>query len=193
MQGLSEKVRIWPAIVAVAAVIYVALILLTDPDGAGRLVSIGIFALVVVSIVGLGVYGGFAGDQPYRLERFVPLPRRVIEEQAVRWFATTGWTLTGSRSDALAFTRRVGPDFGPTLLLFLLGVLPGLIYLWLGGRTQTATVLTSPAADGPDLEIVLNTRAGGGQSTAINFFNSLHELVDPASSGNVSLPAHRVP
>jgi hypothetical protein len=116
-----------------------------------------------------------------------------IEEHALRLFASAGWTLTGSRSGALAFTRRVGPDFGPTLLLFLVGVLPRLIYLWLGGLALTATLLTTPAPGATRLDLVVGPRAGGGQSAGVRFFNSLRDLVDPASPGDVSVRSRPVP
>jgi hypothetical protein len=193
MQGLSQKTWSWIAVVGAAIVIYTVLVLVSDPDDFGTLASVGIFVPVVLLIIGLGVSGGLVGDQPYRIEQSVPLPQTTIEAHAVRWFAGAGWTLAASRAGALAFTRRVGPDFGPTLLLFPLGVLPGLLYLPLGGRTLTATPLTTPEPDGTRLEIVVNTRAGGGQAAAVRFFNSLHGLVDPASPAADSGLARPVP
>lgn len=109
-----------------------------------------------------------------------------IRLHATRGSAASGWTPNANQPAALSFGRRTPPNPLPTVLPFLFGIVPGLLYLLLGSRTQTAAVVTTPLPDGTQLEIVVSSRDSGGQASAVAFVNSLHQLVDaspPAALG----------
>ena len=152
------------------------LVVTTDVGWQEILIVVGLLALApfVASLVG-------GGGGPYVLRRWVPLPPAAIRGRAVRSYAADGWTPTSDHADALAFTRRPGANPGVALLLFLLGLVPGLLYLLIGGRTQTTTILTTAAPDATALEIIATPSGTSAQAAAIRFFNSLHELAGPVT------------
>jgi hypothetical protein len=145
----------------------------SDPD---------VFFLVVfpllLAAIGFAIVAVVEGGRPYHLQQWVPLFPQDILHHAARWFPSGRWTLVGSSPGMVSFTRRKEPEIGLVLVLFLIGVVPALLYLLLGGRTQSLTVLTEPAPDGTDLEIIVSSKDGGGRPAANRFFNSLHDLVD---------------
>jgi hypothetical protein len=169
---------------AAVAVVGVLLIAVLRPD---RLTAIAIVsvALLIFALVAYGV----VGDKPYQLDLLVPLPQTTIEQHAFLWFTTAGWTLISSGAGALTFTRRAPPRFAPALSFLLFGVLPSLLYLLVGGRKLTATLLTTAEPGGTRLKIAINTRTSGGEETAINFVNTLRAMSPVA----LSRPAHPVP
>lgn len=139
------------------------------------LLLVGAVPLLVLLVANLG-----PGSRPYILRQWAPLPPARIRAHAVRWYAAEGWTLTdGSEAGALAFRRRPAPETGVAVLLFFLGVVPLLIYLLVGGREQTTTIIPTPLPDGTDLEIIVGAKGGGGRESAERFFTSLHDLVAP--------------
>ena len=138
------------------------------------LIIIGIPLLIVLAFAG--------GGPTYQLNQWAPLSEARIRDHALRWYAAKGWTLQATQPGALVFTRRPAPQTGASIGLFLLGIVPLLIYLLFGGRDQTTTLLTTMRRDGTDLEIIVSSRGSGGQQSAVQFFNSLHDLADPAAS-----------
>lgn len=139
-----------------------------------------LFALLL-TVVGYLLVLAVEGGRPFLLHEWVPLPAEEIRLHATRWYAATGWTLNASQPAALSFSRRPPPNPLLAILLFVFGIVPGLLYLLLGSRTQTAAVVTSPVPDGTRLELVVSSRDNGGRSSAVAFFNSLHQLVGPAT------------
>ena len=121
------------------------------------------------------------GRRPYQVRRWVPLAADEVRQHATRWYAAGGWTMTGGQADALAFARRTAPDPLLALLLFLFGIVPGLLYHLFAGRAQTTTLLTTPDRGGTDLEIIVSSKDEGGRPTANRFYNSLVHLAGPAA------------
>lgn len=132
------------------------------------------------------------GSPPYALRQWAPLPTTTIRDHALRWFGGAGWAPTLAHADALAFARKAPPNAGVAILLMFFGVVPGVLYLLLGGQRQTVTVLLKPTPDGSDLELVVNTGSSGGRASVEAFFNSLHSLV-PETSVSAKVPARPVP
>ena len=148
-----------------------------------------IVTMVVCALIGFLV-GGLAAaimvaNQPYRLSRWVPLPPAVIQRHAAKHFTAAGWAVTGSHGDTVSFARETGPAAGTALLLFLLGIVPGILYLLLARRTHVISVTVTRAPDGSELAIAANRAGDGGERATIDFFNSLHEVT---AAGPVGVP-----
>ena len=105
-------------------------------------------------------------SRPFRLPGVVSPRPGAVRQRAIAAFTADGWTVTDTLPDSIAFARREGPNWGLTLLLFALGVVPGVLYLLLGGRTQTLAVLTAPERDGTRLQIVGSGSATGRAAAA---------------------------
>lgn len=136
----------------------------------------------VSAAVGFGIVASYEGGKTYHLRESVPLSAAEIRRYAARWYAAEGRTLQGSDADAIAFTRESGPSSDDAGCLPLLGGLAALLYLLSARERQTATLLTTPVpdADGTEIEIIVSSRGGGGQSSADRFLTSLHQLADPS-------------
>ncbi len=113
----------------------------------------------------------------------MPLPPVEIQRHATRVYAAAGWTRLGSDSDVLVFRRRTQPEVTTALLLFLFGLVPGLLYLALAGRDQTTTIITTPVPDATRLEIVVSWKDRGGRLSVNWLFNSLHRFVGAPQAG----------
>jgi len=132
------------------------------------------------ALLGFAAVAGFQGSQPYVFRQVVPVSPAELHRHALRWYAAAGWTLAAAvdgRSGALAFTRHSAPDPLLALVLLVFGILPGVLYLLVGGRTVTTTILIRPAPGGAELEIIASVRADGGQAAAVRFVRSLHRSV----------------
>lgn len=144
----------------------------------------GVLPLLVLTVV-LAAFGfvvplAVEGGRPFLLHQWVPIPPDEILLHATRWYAATGWTSNAAQPAALSFSRCTPPFLPLAVLLLVFGIVPGLLYLFLGSGTQTAAIVNDPLPDGTRLEIVVSSRDRGGQSSAVAFFNSLHQLVGPA-------------
>ena len=67
------------------------------------------------------------------------------------------------------------------LFYFLLGVIPGVLYLLFSRGSQTVALGIFPESDGTDLEIVVHPQGGGGRRRVVRFFNSLQAMTDPGA------------
>lgn len=140
---------------------------------------------VVLALAGSLIVAVIEGARPHVLRQWVPIDAEAVRSHAIRWYATAGWTPVGGETGMLSFTRRTAPESSTLLVLFLLGIVPGLRYLLVGGRRQTTTILTTSAPDGTgtELEIIVSSKDHGGRPSANLFFNSLHGLVGGGAAG----------
>jgi hypothetical protein len=170
---------------AIAGIVGLAIGIVLDLSATTTSSDVDLFLLVVfpllLAAVGFASVAAVEGGRPYHLRQWVPLAPEDILHHAARWFPSGRWTLAGSSPEMVSFTRHKEPEFGLVLVLFLVGIVPALLYLLLGGRSQSLTVLASRVPDGTDLEIIVSSKDGGGRPAANRFFNSLHDLVDAQS------------
>jgi len=121
-------------------------------------------------------------SRPFRLPAVVPPKPVAVRRRAVAAFTADGWAVTSTMPDSIAFARREGPNWGLALLLFVLGVVPGVLYLLLGGRAQTLAVFTAPDPTGTRLQIV-GSGSAAGRTAAARFVAGLAaERTDSSTS-----------
>jgi hypothetical protein len=145
-------------------------------EGLGPAVIAGVVGLVLgASLAAIGV-GRFVESRSFRLRRRVPIPADTIHNLATSWFGRAPWVLARNENDQLIYWRQRGPHLLPAIFFFLLGVIPGVIYLLLARGSQTVALGIVPTGDGTDLEIMVHPQGEGGRRSAVGFFNSLHEL-----------------
>src|SRR5262249_44531499 len=109
-------------------------------------------------------------------QRRVPIPAAAIHRRAASWFGRAPWVLARNESDELVYWRQRGPHLLPAIILFMIGVIPGVIYLLLARGSQTVALGIVPIGNGTDREIMVQPQGEGGRRSAVGFFNSLHEL-----------------
>src|SRR5947209_2450718 len=66
-----------------------------------------------------------------------------------------GWMLTASDEKSFTYTRTIKPDVGVALVLFLLGIFPGLLYLVLAWKKETRNIYFSHK--GKETQIVVDS------------------------------------
>lgn len=168
---LSQRVTRGAAIGAIAGFVIVAVLTVGSP---GSTIAGTLWLPLVLAAAGALLVISTEGAQPYHINEWTPLPAAAIRRHAIRSFALNGWMLRSDDGRVLSFSRN-------TLNLQDLGCLvlvSGLLaFIYLLGRTNlSATIVLSPVPDGTEVEIIVNTRGGGGQVAAVGFFNSLHQL-----------------
>jgi hypothetical protein len=84
---------------------------------------------------------------------------REILRASRQFFAEGGWTIEPSTADGLTFSYDLRPSRPLLVLLLVFGVIPGLIYLAMSGKSLSVNVKS--------------TRAGSGSATRVSWSNSL--------------------
>lgn len=138
---------------------------------------------LIGAVVGGAIALALADAAPYRLHEWAPIRTETILRQAVRRYREAGWSVTASADDAVTLQRRGRPNSGITVLLLLLGVIPGVVYWFLLKRTATTVIAGEAVPDGTEVEITVSQSGDGGRVSAVAFFNSLHDLVAEPTNG----------
>jgi len=159
----------------------VAFVLALLLDGRlGAAFGVGSVAAVLGMIGGFTATAAAADQRQYRLVRRVPVPEQTIRAWAQFAYPRWGWVLTGREPHGLIFLRQAKPDPWLAVFLLLLGVVPAVICLAIGGKTVTTSVSTRPVGPNEtDLEVVASERGWDGARMAMRFFNGLHEVESP--------------
>jgi hypothetical protein len=145
-------------------------------DGLGPAGVAGLVGFALGASLTTVAVGRFVESRTYRLRRRVPVAAVAVRARATWWFGHAPWVLARDEADELVYWRQRGPHLGAAIVLFLIGVIPGVIYLLLGRGTQTVALGIFPTSDGTDLDILVHPQGEGGRRSVVRFFNSLHEL-----------------
>lgn len=149
---------------------------LSRPEGIQQVFTTFAIGAIFGLVIALFAVAEWAGSRLYRLRRRVPLPPESISTHAARWFGGPPWTLARQQSGELVYWRQLGPNFFTALVLLVIGVVPGLLYLFFARGTQTIAIGIVPTATGSDLEILIQPQGHDGRRAVNRFFNSLHDL-----------------
>lgn len=91
----------------------------------------------------------------------VPLSRSEALDRAVEFMTRSGHALESRTGNSLTFVRRQKPSAQTGIVLLLFFVLPGILYLLLGGKTVRATIAAFPNDGGS------RTVIGGDDAKAV--------------------------
>lgn len=143
-------------------------------DGDSRSLAPFVFLGLLLLGGGFLAYINYKTNQPFGLERITTLSGDIVIERLVGRYTVEGWTVPSQTDRSVTFYRRGQPSFIVTLLLFILGVIPGLLYLFLGGRDLTIAVTTRLQDKGmTEVEIVGNARSDGSLRIAADVLDEL--------------------
>lgn len=142
-------------------------------DGHPSRVGPAIFvALLLCGAVFFG-YLNFKAHQSFGLSRVSSLPVDEIMERIVGRYTVAGWRVSQTERGVTMY-RRSQPSIIVALLLFVLGIVPGLLYLFFGGRDLTIFVTTrAQDNDRTEVEIMGNGQSDGGFSIAKDVLDRL--------------------
>jgi hypothetical protein len=158
-------------------------------QGVGVLPVLGVVAGVLV-LLALMLDGTRLNARPTEWDGVVVTPAHEFERATSRYFAGEGWSSQRDDPDYKLFTRRSGPDLGTLIVLFILGVLPALLYLAVGGRSgQTVvTIEVYPVMEGTRVRL-LQSR---GDRSADRFVRELPRLEVAPGARDPALAASHV-
>jgi hypothetical protein len=108
-----------------------------------------------------------------------------VVQHAIQTYSHKGWSVTSNTGTTATFYRNLKPGCLPTLLLFCLGFIPGLIYLFIGGKDLTATI--SAREIGPSttsVRITGNAQGFGGLAPA----KQTSKRLPPVAGAHISNP-----
>jgi hypothetical protein len=145
-------------------------------DGMSSSIIAGFVGALLGASIGAIVTGRYVGSRVFHLHREVPISAGSIRDHATSWFGRAPWVLAKNDADELVYWRQSQPNMTTAVLLLLIGILPGILYLVWPRPEQTIALGFQPNSAGTNLEIYVGPQAGGGIRTAVDFFNSLHEL-----------------
>jgi hypothetical protein len=89
-----------------------------------------------------------------------------VVHHAVRVMTMRNWTMTSQTATAATFTRTKKPSALVALILMLFLLIPGIIYLVLGGKTFSLSVSTRIVGDGKTAVQLAWNRNGAGKAPA---------------------------
>lgn len=142
----------------------------TNPSRVGPFLFITLLAAGVIGVVWLNYKSGEA----FGLTRVTSLHTDDIIERLVGHYIVNGWQVTSQTARGATFYRRSNPSILLTLVLFVFGIVPGLIYLFLGGGDLTVAVTTRRQGDGRiEVDIVGNSRGDGSFRIAKEMLDGL--------------------
>lgn len=141
-------------------------------DAPSRIVPFLVIGVLLCGALLVG-YASFKANQPFGLARVTSLPANEITERLAARFSMSGWQVN-QIGDGLAMYRRAQPSCGITVALFALGIIPGLLYLLLGGRDLTIFVSSRTRDDGTThVEITGNAHTDGAYTMAKEILDGL--------------------
>jgi hypothetical protein len=129
------------------------------------------FLAIMAALIYWAIRSGRSGAIGARVGR----PPRDVVQAAIQTFTARGWTTTSRSGRNVTFTRSQSPGCGIVLVLFLFGIIPGLIYWVAAKRSLVVSVLADNVAGQPgqaDVQISWN-RNGGGRSPSLDFLNMI--------------------
>ena len=134
----------------------------------GLLVVLNLAALVL----GLILDAARLRQRPFEFRAFAPFTPDEILDRADTWFEDAGWDLQESPDDRVVATRQPAMNTATLIVLFIAGIIPGVIYLMMSRRakTVTLTVTATPAEGGGTVDL----SGTGLSSEALAFFRALH-------------------
>lgn len=101
--------------------------------------------------------------------------------QAIRCYSSRGFSVTSNTGSQATFYKNLRPGCLPAILWSLLGLMPGLIYLFIGGRDLTSTVsVRSMGTNLTSVQISGNAKGFG----AMDPVNKLKDSLPPVSGGH---------
>jgi hypothetical protein len=131
-------------------------------SAAGIIVLLIWVALVVGSIVFF-----VRNRQSFQVGTTTALPVNDVIQRALQTYTMNGWQVLSHAPDNASFLKRHKPSCLIAGVLLLLGIVPGIIYLVLGGRALTANVQARAGSGSfTTVEISGNARGFGGERTA---------------------------
>lgn len=134
----------------------------------GPLIVLNLAALVL----GLVLDAARLRQRPFEFQAFAPFTPDEILDRADTWFEDAGWDLQESPDDRVVATRRPAMSTATLVVLFVAGIVPGVIYLLMSRRakTVTMTVTATPAEGGGTVDL----SGTGLSSEGLAFFRALH-------------------
>lgn len=156
------------AIVGSIVIDLIVVRLLGMSERIGLLVVLNLAALVL----GLVLDAARLRQRPFEFQGFAPFAPDEILDRADTWLEDAGWDLQESPDDRVVATRQPAMNTATLIVLFLAGIVPGVIYLVMSRRakTVTMTVMATPAQGGGTVDL----SGTGLSSEALAFFRALH-------------------
>lgn len=116
-----------------------------------------ILAMVVLGIIGITFaffkMHAWVSEQEPLLSRFPAAESRALLTQ---YLVQQGFAVTYETADFVTFARNVGPRADTGCLFLFLGIVPGLLYFLLAGKSTTTTIVTRPRTSDSGSQIVVS-------------------------------------
>ncbi len=154
--------------------IIVAWLLVTNVSGLSGLVGPLIVVSLIALVLGLVLDAERIRRRPFEFTANVPVPPEDVLDQADTWFDGRGWDLQESADDRVVVSREPEPNRMVIGMLFLAGIIPGLIYLWVTRDAQPVTLTIRPEPrTGGEAGSAVHMTGTGHSAEAVTFFRSI--------------------
>lgn len=132
------------------------------------------FGLLILG-VGFLAWLNYKTQEGFGLTRVTSLSAGEVIDRLVGSYTVNGWQVPSLNDRSATMYRRSGPSLLLTLVLFALGILPGLLYLLFGGGDDlTVAVTTRPQQDGSiEVDVVGNSHSDGSFQIAKEVLDAL--------------------
>ena len=140
-----------------------------DGGGGGAVVAL----IIYLAIGGAIAYFMYRNRQSFSVQKQSSIAPTEAIRLAVQTYTMGGWSVTSNTGDNVTFVKATKGSCLVAILLFFLGIIPGILYMAFRGRTMTANVHVLPGPTGSVARIQGNTRGFGGEATARRLAASL--------------------
>lgn len=118
----------------------------------------------------------------FEAETQTTLPSEDAIRLAAQTYTMNGWEVTSRSGDSATFVRNVKGSCLIAVVLFLIGFVPGLIYLWFMGRSINASVYARPGGvSSTTVQISSSASGWGARATAERLIRDLAPPTGPKS------------
>lgn len=133
---------------------------------------VGFLIVLLIGSIGF-LYLSFKANQPFRMTKH--LDGRIVGavDQVSRSYAARGWGILAMSETSAAFTRHKGPSLLTAIVLLTLGIIPGVLYLFLGGKDLSAHLSIQDGTDGRVAEITGNATGYFSARDAAHALNAI--------------------
>lgn len=145
----------------------------SNSGGGGNTAGIILVLIYVAIIVGVIVFF-VRNRQSFQVGTATTVSSTDVIQRAMQTYTMAGWQVLSHTADNASFVKHRKAGCFIAGLLFLCGIIPGIIYLILGGRSLTANVRARTTTGADTLvEIAGNAQGFGGKRTAQQVIDAL--------------------
>ena len=157
----------------------------TNNDG-GSAVGV-IVGVIYLAIIIAWIVWFFQNRKPFQVGSQTSLSQADVVQRSIQTYTMSGYQVLTQNERGASFVKRQKPGCLSLILFFAMGIIPGIIYLAIGGRDLTANVSCRSTGPGVTvMEIAGNAQGFGAKRAAEKVLQGMPLPSSTAHSGETA-------